>query len=36
MGARGLGRVRSLVMGSVSTKVCHEAHSSVLVVRGES
>src|SRR5581483_11386147 len=34
MGARGLGRVRSLVMGSVSTKVCHEARSSVLVVRG--
>jgi nucleotide-binding universal stress UspA family protein len=33
MGARGLGTVERLVLGSVSTAVVHAAHCAVLVVR---
>jgi nucleotide-binding universal stress UspA family protein len=33
LGSRGLGGVRSLLMGSVSSKVAKEAKSSVLVVK---
>lgn len=34
LGARGLGRVRSLLLGSVSDRVSRDAGTSVLVVRG--
>jgi nucleotide-binding universal stress UspA family protein len=33
MGARSLGRVERLVLGSVSTKVMHESDSDVLIVK---
>lgn len=33
MGSRGLGRLRSLVAGSVSNRVAHEAKASVLLVK---
>ena len=33
MGSRGLGRVGVALLGSVSTRVIHEAHCPVLVVR---
>ncbi len=33
LGARGLSSVKRLVLGSVSTKVLHEAHCDVLVVK---
>ena len=33
MGARGLGTVKRLVLGSVSTAVVHEAHCAVLVIK---
>ena len=33
MGARGLGSVKRLVLGSVSTAVVHEVHCAVLVVK---
>ena len=34
VGARGLGPVKRLVLGSVSERVLHQAPSSVLVVKG--
>lgn len=34
LGARGLGGLKSLVAGSVSTKVAHRAKASVLLVKG--
>jgi nucleotide-binding universal stress UspA family protein len=33
MGARSLGTVERFVLGSVSTKVMHEAHCDVLIVK---
>ena len=33
MGSRGLSGVESLVLGSVTQKVMHQAHTAVLVVR---
>lgn len=34
VGARGLGLVKRLLLGSVSERVLHEAECSVLVVKG--
>jgi len=34
MGSRGLGRIRRVLMGSVSDSVARHAHCSVLMVRG--
>jgi nucleotide-binding universal stress UspA family protein len=33
LGARSLGTVQRLVLGSVSTKVMHEADCDVLIVK---
>lgn len=33
VGSRGLGRVKRMVLGSVSKKIAQDAHCSVLVVR---
>jgi len=35
MGSRGLGRVKSLLLGSVSSKVSHYVKKPVLVIRPE-
>ena len=35
VGSRGLGTVRSLVLGSVSNKIVHYAKEAVLVIRHE-
>jgi nucleotide-binding universal stress UspA family protein len=35
LGSRGLGPLRSALMGSVSTSVVHHAHCPVMVVRPE-
>ncbi len=33
MGSRGLGRVKALLLGSVSSKVSHYARKPVLIIR---